>query len=172
MEDFKDFSLLRTNELQVIKDGLFKPSYEVTDGQFCYGKIDHPWKFKKNSLLKLASGTWVLQRRGLFSRTRDVYSPDNENIGAFTSSIWPRKASLVMNNGFEASLSKKSTFSFTYNWTNMQQGDIMRIETNLWRINKPLKIVLTAGVSHTLPELPLLTLLGVHFVLLQKGGKH
>ncbi|CAN5197931.1 hypothetical protein BH09BAC6_BH09BAC6_02750 [soil metagenome] len=171
MEEFRDISLLRTNELQVTRDGLFWPSYEVTDGQFCYGKIDHPWRFRKNTLFRTAKGNWTMQRQGLFSRTWILYNPANETAGTARSEIWKRKVSLVLNNGFEATLLKKRIFSWSYTWTSMQQGDIMNIETNLWRINTPLTVVLTTASAIAIAELPLLILLGIHFVLLRKGGK-
>jgi hypothetical protein len=41
MNQFRSFDQLRTNELIIIRNGFFRPSFELSDGQFSYGKLSH-----------------------------------------------------------------------------------------------------------------------------------
>jgi hypothetical protein len=165
MDQFRSFGQLRTTELSITRVGLFRPWYEVTDGQFCYGKLSYVRSFKKLCTIETDQGTWILKRKAFMNRTFLLQQPEDVTIGTITPELWSRKVAISMNNGFEATFLNKKLFSRTLTLASDQYGDIISIESKLWKGKTPFLVDITPNLPQSLPALPLLILLGVHLVL-------
>lgn len=169
MDQFRSFDQLRTNELSVLRHGFIRPWYELTDGQFCYGKLSYANFWKTISVLEVEKKTWTIKRKGIFKRTYLINDLDGSNLGSVTPEIWSRKIILSMNNGFEAVYVNKKLISRTFSLINDQFGDILSIRTELWGIKKPFNISFDLDMLKKIPELPLLALLGINLVLIKQA---
>lgn len=169
MDQFRSFDQLRTNELSVLRHGFFKLWFELTDGQFCYGKLSYGNFWKTIYILEVEKKTWIIKHKGIFKRSFLINDPDGMNLGVVTPEIWSRKIRLSMNNGFEAVYLNKKLISRTFTLTNDQFGDILNIRTELWGFKKPFKVSFDLDMLKKIPELPLLALLGINLVLIKQA---
>lgn len=169
MDQFRSFDLLRTNELTVIRHGFVRPWFELTDGQFSYGKLSYGNFWKTISVLEVEKKTWIIKRKGMFSRTYLINDLDGSNLGSVTPEIWSRKIILSMNKGFEAVYLNKKLISRTFSLINDQFGDILSIRTQLWGLKKPFNVSFDPEMLKKIPELPLLALLGINLLLIKQA---
>jgi hypothetical protein len=169
MNQFRSFDQLRTNELSVLRHGFFRPWYELTDGQFCYGKLTYTALLKRVCVIETDQGAWTIKRKGFMSRILLIEQPEKETIGSITPELWSRKIALSMNNGFEAIFLNKKILSRTHTWISDQYGDIVNIESKLWSWGKPFKVNIDLNLLKSVPTLPLLALLGIHLILLKQA---
>jgi hypothetical protein len=167
----RDFHSLRSNELWVVRHGIYNPLFEITDGDYCYAEINtklnsigvekDKWIFKKNK-------TWT----GKYA-TVMINNFKDENIGSLTYNEM-KHALLQLNDGFKASFIKKNSFfshlSPTYIWAHSSYGDIITIEQSKWRFKKMFKITLDDKFMKDVPDLlSLMILYGVGFMLFIRG---
>ncbi len=168
MSNFRNFDLLRTSELRLIRRGLFRPAYELTDGQFCYGQIKYSGNFLRSILLETAKESWTFKRSEKLNKTLFVYNSHDKNIASITAQGWKNKINLVMKTGFEAEFTKESFFSMHFFWTNVQLGHIIAIKESRWSYRVPYIITFNVGLFNKISEAPLLILLGVNFMILNR----
>jgi hypothetical protein len=161
MEPYRDFDLLSSGELTVTRKGLFTPVFEITDGAFTYGKVttttnrglnDHPF-------LETSAEKWELKRKAVFDRTLLIYNSRGENIGAVTSG----DHLLKLNYGFSAELLAAAGI-----WLNGKGEKIIKVKQSWYSYKKPYTISFDAGLIKTLPELPLMILLGTYMKFLRQ----
>lgn len=165
---FRSFDQLRVNELTVIRHGFFRPWYELTDGQFMYGKLSYMGWLRRMAVLQTAHTNWQIAPKGLFSRVLYINSSAAENIGSVKPEVWTRKIKLSMNNGFEGIFTTKKVFCRTFTFTNDQNGDMFSVTPNIWKFKTPFSISFTQDMSKIIPELPMYMLTGVYLVLLRQ----
>ena len=168
MDQFRSFDQLRTGELSVIRHGFFRPWFELTDGQFSYGKFSYVNLWKTSSILAAAHNTWIIKRKGVFSRSLLINDTNDMEIGTITPELWSPKIMLSMNDGFEAVYLKKKVFTHTFTLTNTQYGDMMNIKTELLGFKTPFKVSVDLNQLKNVPNLPLLALLGINLILLKQ----
>jgi hypothetical protein len=53
------------SELTVIRHGFFRSWYELTDGQFIYGKLSYVGWTRPTAILETASNRWEIVPKGL-----------------------------------------------------------------------------------------------------------
>lgn len=169
MDQFRNFDQLRTTELSITRVGLFRPWYELTDGQFCYGKLSYVFSFKKLCTIETGRGSWVLKRKGFTNKTFLFQQPEDVTIGTITPELWSRKQAISINNDFEGTFLNKTMFSRTLTLASDQHGDMFNIESKLWQGKTPFLVSITPNLLQNLPALSLLILLGVHLVLQKKA---
>lgn len=165
MNDYRSFDQLRTNELLVIRHGFWRPWFELSDGQFCYGKLSYNSLWKTASVLESAQKTWIIKRKGIFSRALLINDTDGMLAGTITPEIWSRKTMLNLADGFEAVYLNKKIFTRTFSLINTQYGDLLNIKTESWKLKTPFKVFIEPAIIKNIPNLPLLALLGVNLVL-------
>lgn len=168
MDQFRSFDQLRTNQLTVLRNGFFRPSFELTDGQFSYGKLSFPNLWKTTVLLEAEKQTWTVKRKGIFSRLLIIYDNNGMELGVVTPEVFKRTVKLSMNNGFEAAYLYKKIITRTFSLTSDQYGDILDIKTVVWGVKKPFEITADLDKLKKLPEMPLLALLGVNLILMKQ----
>ncbi|HMG09699.1 MAG TPA: hypothetical protein VK609_14400 [Mucilaginibacter sp.] len=169
MDQFRSFDQLRTNELSVLRHGFFKLWFELTDGQFWYGKLSYGSLWKTTFILETDKKTWIIKRKGILKQTFLISDAEGANLGSVTPEVWSRKVILRMNDGFEAIYLNKKLFTRTFNLTSNQLGDILNIQSALWSFKTPFKVSLDLDMLKKIPNLPLLALLGVNLLLIKQA---
>jgi hypothetical protein len=76
MDQFRSFDQLRAPELLVLRHGFLRPWYELTDGQFSYGKLTYTSALKRACTLETASGNWTVKRKSWLGRKFIIEQPD------------------------------------------------------------------------------------------------
>jgi len=171
MNDFRSFEQLRVNELSVIRHGFFRPWFELSDGQFSYGKLSSISIWRNTVAIETAQENWVIKRKSLISRVFFIQQPQGVNIGTVTPEILSRKTVLNMDNGFAAALNAKAFLSRTYSWANDQHGELLTIKPAIWSYKTPFTISIDLNLLKNAPYLPLLALLGVNLILLKQAAQ-
>lgn len=169
MNQFRSFDQLRTSELSITRNGFFRPGFELTDGQFSYGKLSYANLWKTTTILETAQKKWIIKRKGIFNRSLLIHDHDGMEIGIVTPEILSRKVKLSMNNGFEAMYLNKKIFTRTFSLTSDQYGDILDVKTLMWGFKKPFEISVNLDKLKSIPDLPLLALLGVNLILIKQA---
>ncbi|WP_184549400.1 hypothetical protein [Mucilaginibacter sp. FT3.2] len=169
MNDYRSFDLLRTNQLSIVRNGFFKPSFELTDGQFVYGKLSYASVLKTRTTLETAQKTWIVKRKGIFNRSLLIIDSNEMELGVVTPELLSRKVNLNMSDGFTATYLNKKMFTRTFSLTNDQYGDILDIKTSLWGFKKPFKVSVDLDKLKAIADMPLLVLLGVNLILLKQA---
>lgn len=169
MDQFRSFDQLRAPELPVLRHGFWRPWYELTDGQFSYGRLTYIGALKRNCILETANGSWTVKRKSWIGRKLIIEQPEGIEIGLITPEILSRKITLELNNGLIATFYNKKILSRTYTWLNDQLGDILNVETKLWSRKQPFIVKIDPDLIKKVPELPLLALLGINLVLLKQA---
>lgn len=169
METHASFKKIQGTELKVTRNGFFRPTYILSDDLYTYGDITYTGTFRWTSILTIAEDSWTIRRKGIFSRTLLIYNNNAAYVGSVTPEIWNRKIKLIMENGFAADFYNKKILSRTNTWISDQYGDIVSIQTNIWGFKTPFKVVIEPNSLQPVPELPLLTLLGINLVLLKQA---
>lgn len=169
MSEFRDFSLVRTNTLFIKRVGWFHPYFELTDGQFIYGKLNHSGTFKRDVRIETADGFWTLKRGGWFTRVMNLNKNEDEQIGTVTPAIWKNKISLKMENGFEATLVRKDIFIASHVWNTERYGELLSMKLKPFCFKTPYIVTVNPGLtkktSTAIPSLPLLALLGLSIII-------
>jgi hypothetical protein len=169
MDQFRSFDQLRVTELPVLRHGFWRPWYELTDGQFSYGKLTYIGALKRNCTLETANGSWTVKRKSWLGRKFIIEQPDGMEIGLITPQVWCRKINLTLNNGLTATFYNKKILSHNYTWVSEQLGDILNVQTKFWSWKKPFIVKIDPDLIKKTPELPLLALLGINLVLLKQA---
>jgi len=169
MDELRPFDKVRVGELTLVRHGFFCCWYKLTDGQFMYGKITYIKRFMPVVLLEVAGKSWQVASKSIFSNTLIITLPDTgEQIAQVKPDTWARKTRLEMESGFAGTFTSKSIFSRTYTFTNESMGDIFNIEQMLWKLKTPFKVTFDQGFVKTLPDMPLLLLVGAYTMLLRQ----
>jgi len=169
MSDFRNFDRLKTNELFITRHGWFKPYYELTDGQFIYGKLHYKKRLSRRATIETAEGSWTIRCKGWFKRSSLINKGEDETIGTLIPAKWSRNIDLEMDNGFKAFFNYKKLFSRAFVLTHEMYGDIFQIKQKAFSIKKPYLIAVdqTLQVSDR-PPLPLLILIGINAMLIRQ----
>lgn len=173
METFRDIGLLKTNMLTVVRHKWFFPWFELTDGQFCYGKLSYCGNYRRHAVIETAQGTYTVKKSGWLGRILNVYHNDDELTGTIIPEIWSRKITLKMTTGFEAELLKKKIFSSIFCWDSPQYGELVQIKLKPFNFKTPYTVIFDPNFQNNfrteIPALPLLALLGINLILLRQA---
>ncbi|MFD0794493.1 hypothetical protein ACFQZX_12775 [Mucilaginibacter litoreus] len=170
MNDLRDFNNARTSEMFIMRHNWWKPYYELTDGQFLYGRLSYNGVFKRYAIIESVEGTFTIKRKSLIGRNMLLNKGEEETIGEMIPSIWKRDVGIQMNNGFEANYLFKKLFSRAYTLTSNSYGDLLEIKQVPFGIKKPFAITFKNETYNTFKfDVPLLTMIGVHFMLYRQA---
>jgi hypothetical protein len=157
MEQYREFKQLDTNQLKFIRKGFFDPVFTLSDGTFIYGKVTlNKWS-RGAPVLETANDTWTLTREGKWSKKVWIINNSRfENIGTVSQGDY----FLQLKNGFEAII--------TSDWENNQYGKIVNFKQSSYNERKPYTLTFDTNLAKTLPEMPLLTVLGMFLIFLRQ----
>jgi hypothetical protein len=167
--DQRDFAQVKTNELFITRQGWFRREFELTDGQFIYAKLSYRSNFKRDAIIELPQNSWTIKRKGWFNRTLILNSGEDEPVGNIIPETWKRDFNLKLDSGFEATYLYKKLFSKALTLTHHQLGDILQITQKPFGIKQPFTVTIDLMTKpDNLPSLPLLTMIGLHVILLRQ----
>ena len=155
------------DELFVTRNGWFYPHYELTDGQFIYGRISYQGGLRRYTVVDTLVGSWKIKRKGWFSRTLLINAMDDKTIGTLVPEIWVRDFTLEMNSGFKGIYRYTSLFSRQFVLTVDGYGDIMLITQKLFSIKKPFNVTASTNLPKNMPPLALLILIATSLILIR-----
>jgi hypothetical protein len=162
------FNLLKDTELTLMRRSFFFPWYELTDGQFNYGKLSYEGFFRRTALVETANANYRIEHEGFFSRTLKI-SSNNTLIGKLQLGLFS-KAALMMHDGFEAEFSRDSVWNRNYVWNTNRFGEIIKLTEALFSFKKVLTTTVDPN-SVNLEALPLLCFLGSHLIILRRNQR-
>src|SRR6478609_2591679 len=97
---FRDFDQVKTSELFITRHKWFFPYYELTDGQFVYGKLSYKGGFKRHAVLETLKEKWTVKHKGWFKRSLLINRGEEDTIGVLVPETWKGNIHLKMDNGF------------------------------------------------------------------------
>lgn len=162
------FNLLKATELTLIRRSFFFPWYELTDGQYTYGKLSYQGFFRRTALIELANTSYLVEFEGFFSRTLRI-SNNGELIGKVQLGMFTN-ATLMMHDGFEAQFKFNSIWNRTYTWNTTRFGEIVKLKEALLSYSKTVTINIDPN-SANISMVPLLCFLGSHLIILRRRRK-
>lgn len=170
LSNLRNIDQLRTSELTVTRIGWWRPYYELSDGQFTYARLTYKGTFKRYAVLESAAGVFTIKRKAILSRIMMLNSGEDKAIGELEPATWTRDVTLRMDNGFEATYQFKKLFSRAYTLTSETYGDILELKQMAWSIRKAFSVtILPDNGQQGKPDIGILTMIGVHFILLRQA---
>jgi hypothetical protein len=169
MDPYRTIALLRTNQLTVTKRGWIHPCYQLTDGQFCYGKLKYTSWTRRGAWLETFDGVWRVSPKSWLSQSFFIWSSEGEKLGEVIQKWWSCKMNIVLKDNFEAAFTRKKFFSKSYTLANDQAGEILKVDQKYFNFKRPLTVTFEPNLIKTIPNLPLLMLLGVQLVLFRQA---
>jgi hypothetical protein len=160
---YTPFNTIKTDQLKLKSIGWFRPWYELTDGQLVYGKLYYKGFFRCTAIAETSKDTWTFEKAGFFSRAINISSGGGV-IGQLKMGMLS-KASLLMNDGFEAEFSRDSVWRSGFTWNTMRFGEIVKLKQKPF--GRCINITLDPNTSK-IDLVPMLCFLGSHFMFLKQ----
>jgi hypothetical protein len=169
MDDINDIDKPRTNELLIVKNGLWQPTFELTDGKLIYAKLSFRSNIKRDAVIEMPNITYTIKRKGWFNRTILINLGENETVGILVPETWKRDFNLKMDNGFEATYRYKKFFSKSLTLTSAADGDILRVTKKAFSFKQPYTVSIDLVTKKAdMPPLPLLAFIGLVIITLRR----
>ncbi|MFA6083208.1 hypothetical protein [Mucilaginibacter sp.] len=170
MNYFRSFDQIKTNELFITRHKWFFPYFELTDGQFVYGKLSYKNSYKRYAIIETAQGIWTIKPKGWFKRNLLINKGEEETIGTLIPETWKRNVNLEMDTGFKGTYLYKKLFSRSLMFSHDMYGDLLQITQKAWGFKKPFVVSYDQSFKiNDLPPLPLLALIGVNLILVRQA---
>jgi hypothetical protein len=170
---FRSFELVKTNELFVTRHKWFFPYYELTDGQFVYGKLSYHSSFRRHAVIEAAQGTWTVKHKGWFKKGLLINRGEDDTVGNLIPETWKRNINLKMDDGFEAVFLYKKLFTTTFTLNHDMYGDILNIKQKAFGIKKPFVLNYDQALKvNNMPPIPLLALIAINLILIRQTQSH
>ena len=146
---------------------LFTNSYELRTGDQVLGTISRSGTFKERTWVETEGQQWLFTRVG-FSRKKIViysgYSPDNPPATLYPEAelasiqrSWRGNGELIFRDGRSYTWTHPGFWNPTWFWTDLSNIPLITLKRNRWLEIQP--------SASDLPDLPLLTLLGVYLMV-------
>jgi hypothetical protein len=131
MEAYKPFIELTGNQLWVKRHGWFKPTYELMDEIYSFGKLHNEGVWKPKSIIETATDTWIITRGTWGGIT--ITANTGEIIGTAASKLFSRKLTLTFGNGSVLTFYNPSIWKGTYIWATEAGEELLRIEPRAFK---------------------------------------
>jgi len=167
MENFQDFNTIQTSELTAVRHGLFNPTFEITDGRMNYGQVITKKTSDGRGVFETSRERWTLKRE---NKIISLSNSRGENIG----SLEDGGRILQLNNGFEATMRIHGGghTAVTSGWIDRQGNELVNFKQSAYSYRRPYTITFDPGLLKTVPEIPLLILLGIHLSFLKQTRRY
>ena len=155
----------KTGELYLIRKGWFSHEYELTDKVYTYGKMTYHRLTKRKATAIAATGTWIFQREGLFSRSISITDENGQTMGVLIRNWFSARGILKLDTGFQAEFYRPSIWSHKNIWNSVDDGEIMNFESH------PFSLTDTIHLDQSFKQtalIPLLIFLGSYLTILRR----
>ena len=167
--ELRNIDQLRTNELKIVKNGFWKPVFELTDGQYIYAKLSYRSNFKRNAIIETLQNNWTIKRKGWLNRILVINQGEDKFIGSIIPETWKRDFDLKLSNGFEATYFYENLFSRSLTLKTDDSGDILYITHKAFNLKRPFSVKINLlSNPEFLPSVPLIIMVGLHVILLRQ----
>jgi hypothetical protein len=158
----------KVTELNVVRHGWLNPEYDLTDGNYSYGKMKYTGISKRRPVAETGTEQWRFVFEGFTRRDFIILDKNGAQIGKLTRELFSRTNLLTMETGFTAHFRHTSFFSRTSVWEADGYGTIMHIKNPFFAARYPVTIAQSATPQALMP---LLIFLGVHRIIVDQQKK-
>jgi len=155
----------KTRELYLARKGWFSYEYELTDKVYVYGKMTYHRLTRRKVTAIAATGTWIFQRMGLFSRSILITDENGQTLGVLIRNWFSARGILKLDTGFQAEFCRPSIWSRKNIWYSVDDGETIYFESY------PLSLTDTIYIDQIFRQtalMPLLTFLGSYLTILRR----
>ena len=166
---FKELCIKDTPHLRFVRQGLFNPDYELTDGNGLYGVLSYRWFARRQATAYTAAHKWLFDSHLFFSKTISIMDETGAMIGLAEREFFSRIYTLNLKSGFRAIFRRPSIFSRQYIWEAEGYGRLITLENNFpFGLDNDVYIEQTQAPATVIP---LLIFLGMHLSVYRRGRR-
>jgi len=127
MNQYRVFQQSHIKQLWSVREGWFRPTYQLTDGTYSYGMLSYGGFFNPVIQIDTASTTWVVRKTGL--STMEVINPDGHLVGSIDRKWFTSRIVFTAVDGFTATHYKPSLWQRAYEWISSDDQILIVQET-------------------------------------------
>lgn len=131
MSYYQPIQKFLTTEFVVKRDGLLKPTYQLTDGQYSFGMLKYEGIFKRQAVIETADQIWTLDI--LKWKKQDITGAKGEVLATLSYNFWGTKVTFTTNDGFTATFVKPSIWKSLTIWKAADGTDVVYIENRVFK---------------------------------------
>jgi hypothetical protein len=170
MEQVSVFDPTKANALVIVRNGLFNPSFTMTDGVNIYGRLSYLRVWRRRGNVEMAHQNWTIEPQKLFSRETIAKSQSMaQTITITKTDLWRGNNIVEFSNGQRFEFKRDSIFSRKQLCYNEQHVNILTIESKPFSYKQPFKIICEPNTSKNNINFVLIAFIGVHLILLRKA---
>ncbi|QDA59513.1 hypothetical protein [Hymenobacter jejuensis] len=166
--DNPDFEVVTT--LTVVRRGIWMPDYELQNGEIVVGTLKRQSIWQPLTEASTPAQSWTFKRIGCFHRKITVRPAGAPTNSALVSRQWNGQAEIVFANGKQFYFRKKSFWSTTWQWRT-ETGEVLAELRRTFTLTPQVGLTRLSALGTTLPEAPLLCLLGWHLIRIAAGHR-
>jgi len=156
-------------ELNIVRDGLFTPSFTLTDGVNHFGELSYAGNWRRVGLVETNQKSWTIAFGKLFSRDLLINETlTGETIAVVKTSLWRGRVSVEFTDGQRFFFIREGIFSGKQCWYSEQYGNVVSIKSRPFGYKRPFTVNFEQGPYHYSNYLLLLTFLSVHLILIRR----
>jgi len=170
MNYYSTFDFNIAPELTIVKTGMFNPSYELTNGSYCYGKMHFKGWFKRIGYIETANGNWIFKQKRWYYNDL-IVSDANEQAIATTkaTTLWNRGTTLTFVDGTAIQLQRNGgVFSKIQSWYSETYGNLLNIEAKVWSTKTPFIVSFEPIITKTNINPLLLAFMGTSIIITRR----
>ncbi len=120
-----------TTEFVVKKEGFWRPSYQLTDGQYSYGMLRHDGVWHTKVIMETADQNWIVD--GTKWKNRPIKTQNGEVLATISHNFWGTKVTFAANDGFTATFEKPSVWKGLTIWKAADGTELVSIEPRIFK---------------------------------------
>lgn len=128
---YQPMQKLLTTEFLVNKEGFWRPAYQLTDGQYSYGKLCYEGFWLPDIIMETAGGKWIIDV--INQKQRPVKNEKGEVLATLSRNFWDTKVTFTAKDGFIAIFEKHSIWKGLAIWKDIDGDDILSIEPRIFK---------------------------------------
>jgi hypothetical protein len=168
MNPYTLFDITRVNQLTVIKNGVFCPDFQLTDGANIYGKLYFKSWFKKTGYIDTANGNWIVKKKGTFCNDVLLIDTMGNLVATTKTNVW--KGNVTLNFPDNTSLKFKCNgwFSKIRSWYSEAYGNLLNIDMKIFSNKTPFIISFDPAIAKITLNPLLLAFMGINVILIRR----
>jgi hypothetical protein len=130
MNDFRNFDMLRSPNLWLIAHGWLNAWYELSDGQFMYGKLSNKGFVNQKTIIETAVEGWEFSHKG-WRGGIDIQTAGGIHKGFAEPKGFSGKTILTFDDGTVYTYAPPSMWKSDHFWTDTYETRLIRIRPTL-----------------------------------------
>ncbi|PRY52851.1 hypothetical protein B0I27_105321 [Arcticibacter pallidicorallinus] len=121
-----------TNELTVKRNGFWRPTYELTDGQYSYGLLRYEGSWRPKVKIETADTDWIVNAKG--GKGSEIKTIEGESIAVTSRSFRSTKITFTAYDGFVATFVKPSIWRSKTIWEAEDGTELLHIKSRPFKM--------------------------------------